>query len=332
MEISIKGRYAEYSNLKLLLLYMVVYGHLIEARVCETQTLLWIYQGIYSVHMPLFLFLSGLFLKSRESCLKQAKHLLLYYAGCQTVLVLGSWLLTEERLSMAVPVWHLWYLLSLGCMAGVGFCLYALFRVLPWTDCTQVKLGVLLAAVAAGCAAGFFDGIGRSFSLSRTIVFLPYFLAGMFCPEELRAKELCRKRYKEAGFCALLIFMTVFLLVGRQIPYDFYYQADSFRKTLPDGMQLYGIVLRLLCYLMGGCFGFFLLAFIPKKRFCFTRAGADTMWIYLLHGPIAALLGRVKLENTLFWALSPFAAAYIIFVLYKAFQWTGRLYYQISEH
>lgn len=330
MEISIKGRYAEYSNLKLLLLYMVVYGHLIEARVCETQTLLWIYQGIYSVHMPLFLFLSGLFLKSGEACLKQARHLILYYAGCQAALVLGSWLFMEEKLSLMVPVWHLWYLLSLGCMAGVGFCLYALFRVLPWTGSKQGKILILLAAVAAGCAAGCFDGIGRSFSLSRSIVFLPYFLAGMFCPE--KSEGLSRKRCKKRGIYALVAFTAVFLLAGRQIPYAFYYQADSFGKTLPDGMQLYGIVLRLLCYLMGGCFGFFLLAFIPKKRFCFTRAGADTMWIYLLHGPIAALLGRVKLGNALFWALSPFAAAYIIFVLYKAFQWTGRLYYQISEH
>lgn len=326
MEIRIKGRYTNYCNLKLLLLYMVVYGHLIEARVCETQGLLWIYQGIYSVHMPLFLFLSGLFLKDGKDCFGQAKRLLLYYIVCQAAALAFLSPFSEEKLSMAVPVWHLWYLLSLGCMAGVGWCLCSFMQRLSRTGRNAVRLMMLPAAVTAGCAAGYFDSIGRSFSLSRTIVFLPYFLAGLFCPG-----ELIWKRYRKAGFCALLLFAAIFFLAGRKLPYSFYYQADSYR-LLPAKMQPYGVLFRLLCYLMGGCLGCFLLAFMPEKRFLFTKAGADTMGIYLLHAPIAALLGRMKPGNFLFWVLSPFAAAYIIFLLYKALQWTGRLYYQISGH
>lgn len=47
---------------KLLLIFMVVYGHLLEGIMDNAEPLMQIYRIIYSVHMPLFL--SGLFLKS----------------------------------------------------------------------------------------------------------------------------------------------------------------------------------------------------------------------------------------------------------------------------
>lgn len=69
---------------------MVVYGHMIEGMIGSVKPLMQIYRVIYSVHMPLFLFLSGLFLKSKAGCQRQAKQMLLYYGVCQTaVVVLG---------------------------------------------------------------------------------------------------------------------------------------------------------------------------------------------------------------------------------------------------
>lgn len=55
----LKKRDADYCNLKFVLMFLVVYGHLIEGRMEESVFLTQVYRLIYTVHMPLFLFLSG---------------------------------------------------------------------------------------------------------------------------------------------------------------------------------------------------------------------------------------------------------------------------------
>ena len=60
----VKLRNAYYCNLKLLLIFLVVYGHAIEPSISEDPSLYRIYRLIYLFHMPLFAFLSGLFVKS----------------------------------------------------------------------------------------------------------------------------------------------------------------------------------------------------------------------------------------------------------------------------
>ena len=119
--VKVKQREAFYCNMKLLLIFMVVYGHLLEGIMDNAEPLIQIYRIIYSVHMPLFLFLSGLFLKNRAACVRQMKQVLLYYAVFQTAVVVVGGVLGQQ-MNLDTLVWHLWYLLSLGCMAGLGWC------------------------------------------------------------------------------------------------------------------------------------------------------------------------------------------------------------------
>lgn len=103
----IKLRDAGYCNLKLLLIYLVVYGHLIEPVIWRSPPAMAQYRWIYHVHMPLFSFLSGLFLDGAESCRRQALRCLPLYFLCQSmVLVCTDWQAGDT------PYWHLWYLLS----------------------------------------------------------------------------------------------------------------------------------------------------------------------------------------------------------------------------
>lgn len=145
-ELRIKQREAFYCNVKLLLMFMVVYGHMIESMIDNVELLMQIYRVIYSVHMPLFLFLSGLFLKSRTGCLRQAKQILLYYGICQTaVVILGR--IAGEQLRLDTPVWTLWYLLSLASMACVGWCWYAATERWQRLNNGVVKAALLILAV-----------------------------------------------------------------------------------------------------------------------------------------------------------------------------------------
>ncbi len=112
----IKLRHADYCNLKLFLLYLVVYGHWIEAWIESSEVCLWQYRIIYLIHMPLFAFLSGLFLRNQEDCVKQIRRLLPLYGLLQLIAVVFG----GGQVSLLTPFWHLWYLLSYCFWAGFG--------------------------------------------------------------------------------------------------------------------------------------------------------------------------------------------------------------------
>lgn len=313
----LKQRDADYCNLKFVLIFLVVYGHLIEGRLEESAFLTQMYCLIYTVHMPLFLFLSGFFMKGEARCRQQMKQMLLYYIVLQGAIVLWAALFSRGEYSVFVPVWHLWYLLSLGCMAAAGWLWYRFVRRFPKADKWAVKIGVLLFAVFFACMAGDMPFIGRFLSLSRTIVFLPYFLGGLFCPDHVSWRE-----YRFAGIAALVWFGLLYCAVGRYIPVDFFYQADPY----DDGLFILGAFCRLLCCFMGGSLGLFLLSFTTCRRVWFSKIGTDTLAVYLLHAPMVKLFDKVKLPIRLFIYASPFLAFYIIYFLYRASRWTGQMY------
>ena len=222
--VEIKQREAFYCNMKLLLIFMVVYGHLLEGIMDNVEPLEQIYRIIYSVHMPLFLFLSGMFLKNRAGCVRQMRQVLLYYAVCQTAVVTVGRLLGQQ-MNLGTPVWHLWYLLSLGCMAGVGWCWFTLTKRWQQLDRGAVKVTILTVSVLMALAVGKCHAVGRWLSLSRIFCFLPFFLTGVFCPENMDWKSV---RAKIVGLTGLGAWLFMYLTWGKEIPTVLFYQADTF--------------------------------------------------------------------------------------------------------
>lgn len=51
-------------NIKFILIFLVVFGHLIERYIDTNSTLMGVYMFIYLFHMPLFIFVSGLLSKN----------------------------------------------------------------------------------------------------------------------------------------------------------------------------------------------------------------------------------------------------------------------------
>lgn len=313
MVTEIKTRDAYYCNLKFLLLFLVIFGHWIEAYIDFFPWVNTIYRIIYTVHMPLFIFLSGTFLTSGEQAKLQAFRYLSYYLIFQTITVLigkmagGSYCLYR-------PCWHLWYLLSLSLWS------FSVWRLERWTHLScrppYVKAGTILLAVVIGCGAGCLPRIGRDLSLSRTLVFFPYILIGQLCP-----RDIFRSR-RIPGIIALLGFVGLYFLFGCYIPTNFFYQADSYGAL---GESL-GIQLRLACYLMGGLFGIGILALTPERRFPFSLLGTDTLWIYLCHAPLVILFRQLPLAPLEMVLAGPFVSLWIICLLCRLFRWRGQLY------
>lgn len=313
MVTEIKKRDAYYCNLKFLLLYLVVFGHWIEPYIDSFPPVHSVYRIIYTVHMPLFIFISGSFLASGEQAKIQAFRCLSCYLIFQSAAVLAG-AVSGRPLRLYRPCWHLWYLLSLSLWSFSAWISERWIRLSERSP--YIRSGGILLAVLIGCGTGCLPRVGRDMSLSRTLTFFPYFLAGQLCPRNIfREKRLL-------GIVSLLGFGGLYLLFNSHIPTGFFYQGDSYGSL---GNTL-GIRLRLICYIMGGLFGIGLLALVPERRFLFSSIGADTLWVYLCHAPLIMLLRLLPLPPLEMVLIGPLASLWIICLLYHLFRWKSQLY------
>lgn len=296
----VKLRDARFCNLKLLLIFLVIYGHLIEPGIYQSEVLMTQYKWIYLFHMPLFSFLSGLFLNDRKACGRQFIKMLTLYIVLQTLAVI----LGNGKVKPLTPYWHLWYLLSYSVWAALS---WLWFRFCG----NKGKFAILTLTVLVGCLAGLNPDIGREHSLSRTLVFLPFFWIGLICDPQFRWERL-----RLISLPALVIVVVLMMQWSDQISAVFLYQAA------PYGKLENGVALRLLCYLLGTLLSMIFLAFIPMRRFPFTRAGADTMPAYLIHAPIVLIIRELDIP----WSCHFLIATGILYITYKLLQWHSVLY------
>ena len=296
----VKLRDARYCNLKLLLIYLVIYGHLIEPGIWQSKILMIQYKWIYLFHMPAFCFLSGLFLNNSKACSCQCLRMVLLYALLQSLAVF----LGNGRFSPLTPYWHLWYLLSYSTWAALGWI---------WFRCCRGKgkTIIMVCSIVAGCLAGLHPDIGREYSLSRTLVFFPFFFLGLISDSGFPWQKL-----RLWGLAAIVIVFALMALWGNRISAVFLYQAAPYGRT-ENGVQL-----RLICYLLGALICVFLLSITPMQRFPFTRVGADTMPAYLIHAPIVLIIRELDIP----WPYHLLIAGAILYATYKLLQWHSRLY------
>ncbi len=298
----VKFRQARYCNIKLILIFLVVYGHWIEPRIWSSKVLYIQYWWIYVLHMPLFTFLSGLFLREKKDLIRQVKRLLPLYC----LLQLPMSLLGRGNINVLEPFWHLWYLLS--------FCAWAVLGGLGLWMCKRWHISPLIflaAAVLAGVFGGYLPFLDRTLSGSRTVVFFPFFWLGVIC-----GQDVPWQKYRLWGLAALGAAVAAAFLVGDRIPADFLYHAE------PYGALKGGAGLRFMCYVLSGAVGFFLLTMLPDKRLPCTKAGTDTMPVYLIHAPIVGFFREIEIH----WTVCMLLSAGLIYIIYKGMQWYGPLY------
>lgn len=296
----VKLRNAHYCNTKLFLIFLVIYGHLIEPWIDKSNVLLQQYRWIYFFHMPLFCFLSGLFVQTEKDCRVAIRKTVPLYAVLQIMAVL----IGQGEVNLLTPYWHLWYLLSYCSWLGLA---WLWFRFMSG----RRKVYVLILGVIVGCFVGYLPFIGRTFSLSRTFVFFPYFFAGV-----LMKPSFPWKKYKALGWVALGISVLMMIWQGENIPVTFLYQATAF------GEMKNGAIYRCMCYLIGGLQSFGLLTVMPAIRFPFTKAGADTMPAYLFHVLIVLCLREWEFA----WQIYFIITGVFLYLLNLFMSWHGNLY------
>ncbi|ATD56826.1 hypothetical protein BTM21_03280 [Clostridium chauvoei] len=191
-------------NLKVLLIFCVVFGHVIEYYINQSQILKGIYIFIYIFHMPLFVFISGYFSKNIEKISKSAiKGLLLPYIIFNMIWYTAVYIGTREFMfSVLYPGWTLWYLLSL------------FFWRISLKHLINIKY-ILPISFIFGLLIGLLPGGSSVLSISRTITFLPFFLLGYYTRENHLDK--IKEKNKLISTIIIIIFICITFYVVKII-------------------------------------------------------------------------------------------------------------------
>lgn len=220
-----------------------------------------------------------------------------------------------------IPYWYFWYLLSLFCWKWMGLLiLFITSRVSPKR--TRIfKLFLIIISIIIGCFSGAIWWIGKDFSLSRTLVFFPFYCTGLCCSKKLINRIKAIQPLRKLLFtCSAFI---IAFILGSQllsfVPITFLYHAQGF-KVFSLSILL-GVQARLICYIVAALLGFVILALTPSKQLWISKFGADTYPVYIAHGLL--MPANIFAPSSTIGSLLYFAAIIVgfIYLVYRIVGW-----------
>ncbi|UOQ45270.1 acyltransferase family protein [Halobacillus salinarum] len=300
-------REAYFDNAKLLLIFLVVFGHMIQPFTDGSRPIYTLYTWIYTFHMPAFIFLSGFFAKGsghKDYILKLARKLILPYLIFQSVYTGYFFLMGDEDWLNGpfLPHWSLWFLFSL-------FCWHIL---LYWFKKLPPVMGILIS-VEIGLIIGYVSDVGQLFSLSRTFVFFPFFLAGYWLTKE-QVHKWRTTWVKEASLVVMAVIAAV-IAIFPEFSSGWLLGSKSYEVL---GTPELGGLFRLAVYILAGLMTISILAWVPNKEFRLSHFGSRTLYVYLLHGFIIQFIRHehlFKVDNILDLLGLAIMAATIVLIL-----------------
>ncbi|MFP5115162.1 acyltransferase family protein [Bacillaceae bacterium C204] len=294
-----------FDNAKFILIFLVVFGHLISPLKEQDGILFTLYTFIFLFHMPAFIFISGYFSKGYNKkgyLLKSIKKILLPYFIFQMIYSIYYYLNGQEariEIDFLQPHWSLWFLLSLFCWNLLLY-VFARFR---WIG--------FCFAVCLGIAIGFIDGVGSYLSLSRTFVFFPYFLLGFLLNGDHLKKALRSKFSVPVG---LVIILGTFLSFGFSFPDNAvpWLLGDTSYSNMGQEEWSDGLF-RGLQYMLTLIVVFGFMTLIPSNPLKVSEIGERTLYVYLFHGFIIKSLEVAVLDKNLI----DFTGHYLFLIIFS---------------
>ena len=176
----------------------------------------------------------------------------------------------NTKWTLEYPKFSLWYLLVL----FVWKVITPYFKKVPH---------FFLISLILGLSFGCLEVTGTYLSISRIVVFYPFFLAGMLLE---RGKLEALRTYKNKCVCTVgLVGLTMFsrwMIDFFDFRLSYFYGKECYGSL---GMgNLKGIWMRLICYALGFLFTYIFTILMTEKRFRFSKLGSSTISIYLFHG------------------------------------------------
>lgn len=257
-----------FDNSKFYLITLVFIGHVIE-RCLNNDVARWLYDFIYIFHMPSFVFVSGYLSNKSRNPKQKLKNLFKTYIIFQIlyVIFLKYSLGVESNLSLTIPHWTLWFLVSL-----------IIWEILsPYFNLNYKSIATL---VIVSLIAGFFKDINGTLSISRTIYFFPFFLWGkIFKRENI---HIIKKPFVRISLLLFWVLFGVHIWKNlNSFDYSWFYGSAGYNFFKLSFSK--GIYYRSLTYIVSTISMFSFLSIVPEERKFISKLGTNTMSVYILH-------------------------------------------------
>jgi fucose 4-O-acetylase-like acetyltransferase len=285
-----------------ILVTLVVFGHFLPPFQESMPALLHVSTGIYLFHMPLFVFVSGMFARSsltEKHCENLVERVILPLLVIQGIyIVIASVAKAGFGPADAVcPFFSLWFLVSLTVWRGLAPLMHKLPFVIPLS---------LLATLAAG----YSPAIGNEFALSRTLYFAPFFLAGMFYGRRLL--EMVRRHRLIAAMTFLAAVVAISMWFDAGLDFDVLLGNLPYVEHAASSQHPALGRLGVLMLSFAAALGF--AGIVPSQQRTLVWLGQRSLSIYLLH-TIFIYGAKFAAPRIHFDAISPWLLMTILLVL-----------------
>lgn len=283
-----------YDNVKYVLMVAVIMGHAINFLTEKSGIMRALFLFVYTFHMPLFLFISGLFQKRYTSShsLDIERILSFCILGFSlkivnaVVFVICKKSKPFELLSDdSVP----WFLFTLAAFLAITYLLRNL----------KPHIAMILS-ILLGCFIGYDASIGDYLYLSRIVVFFPFYLAGYYLQP---AQMLKFAKRKEIRLLSVITIVVIVYLCTKKL--DWFYNFRHLftgRNSFNDWDIAHGGWLsRLLCYFITVLSGLSIVSLIPNMKIpVISNWGRRTLQVFFWHRGILWILMYLGMGN---WVL-----------------------------
>ena len=272
-----KERIYYWDNFKALLIFLVVLVHFLIPISHNGKSIMSVYYFIYFFHMPAFVFAGGYFakyyMKKDIPKINRLVGFLILFLAFKGMLWIVRIILEEKAISFdfftegGAP----WFLL---CMFFWYIYLPVFAKLKP-----VVSIGF---TVILGLLIGLEAHFGAFLSLSRCVVFFPFFLAGYFFKEDI-IKKITSIKVRVGAIILLIIIVILFMfnldLVDKYS--SILYGVSSYAGLGISNIK--AIILRLIWYIVSTVITLVIMCIIPKRKTIVTYIGSRTLAIYIIH-------------------------------------------------
>lgn len=263
-----------FDNVKLFTIFLVVFGHLIEPIINQSNVIKVIYMSIYSFHMPIFIILAGMLTKldtSEERTRKNIIALIVPFIVFTVLYELFELIVDREISTYTLnlqPYWILWFL----------------FSMFIWKMFLPVIMEFrypLLLSIIISLTVGYIDDVGYFLGVSRTLYFFPFFIFGF----KLGSSGLTNKyliKIPKIVYLAVIILNVAFFWEVKDFPHQWLYGSYSYERS--GNTQIYAFVIRTFLYLVSFTTSIAVIMLIPKNTSKLSNFGQNSLFVYVWHG------------------------------------------------
>lgn len=279
-------RTQKWDILKFFLMFTVVLGHFVDYHSEQSHVMRSVFLIIYSFHMPLFIFVSGLFSKkmvNEKRWDKMLGYLTLHFFTKVIIFLYEVIFKQETDFRVFGETGLAWFMFAI-----------FVFAVITVGAKRYKPQYVFIVSILLSLLAGYDKEVGADFVVSRILVFYPYYFAG-YCLDPKKLEKFSHGKLKKlAAFLILAALCVVVFAVPEVYTVRPMFTAQHPYESL-DGGESFGFLIRLACYAASSIMCLCIVVLTPDKigKGFIARCGQNTLSVYIFHYIIKMLLYNV---------------------------------------